>query len=154
MKAFNFSLESLRTLRKQREQTAQQHYSRSLVLCDGAARVLALAETELLTGHALLNDELSAGTSAARIINLQTWCKVLEMRRNECAAALQAARAEANEAFRAMTAAVREREALDKFHDKSRRLWERTQFAAEQKNFDELAIQRQAGPVWHAAFSN
>ncbi len=154
MKAFNFSLESLRTLRKQREQTAQQHYSRALAGCDQAASLLALAETELLTGHALLNAELTAGTSAARIMNLQTWCKVLEMRRNECAASLHAARVEANEAFRLMAVAVRDREALDKFYDKSRRIWERGQLNAEQKIFDELAIQRQSSVVWPTVFSN
>ncbi len=156
MKAFNFSLESLRTIRKQREQQAQQRYTRALTLCDGAARILQLAETELLTGHTLLHHELTAGTSAARIINLQTWGKVLEMRRNECAASLQAARAEANEAFRAMTAAVREREALDKFYEKSRRLWERALLNTEQKIYDELAIQSQSQSHsnWQTAFSN
>ena len=50
MKAYNFPLESLRTLRKQREQVAQQRYARALVLCDGAARVLQLAEEELKAG--------------------------------------------------------------------------------------------------------
>lgn len=154
MKAFRFPLESLRTLRQQREQATQQHYARTLTLCDGAARVLQLAEMELLTGHALLQSELATGASAARIINLQTWCKVLELRRNECAAVLQAARTEASEAFRALTAAARDREALDKFHEKSLRAWERTLLSAEQKMFDELAIQNAGGPLWQTAFSN
>ncbi len=154
MKAFRFPLESLRTLRQQREQATQQHYARTLTLCDGAARVLQLAEMELLTGHALLQSELATGASAARIINLQTWCKVLELRRNECAAVLQAAQTEASEAFRALTAAARDREALDKFHEKSLRAWERTLLSAEQKMFDELAIQNAGGPLWQTAFSN
>ena len=154
MKAFTFPLESLRTLRRQREQSAQQRYSRALVLCDGAARILQLAETELLTSHALLHDELTTGASAARIINLQTWCKVLEVRRNECAAVLHAAQTDANEAFRFMATAVRDREALDKFHEKSRRAWTRVVLDTEQKMFDELAIQRQGSPVWQSAFSN
>ncbi len=154
MKAFNFPLESLLTLRKQREQAAQQRYTRALTLCDGAARVLQMAEMELLTGHGLVNDELTAGTSAARIINLQTWCKVLELRRNECAQALVKARADASEAFSAMTAAVRDREALEKFHEKSRRAWERALLNAEQKMFDELAIQHQGGSVWQTSFSS
>ena len=154
MKAFNFPLESLRTLRQQREQTAQQRYSRLLVLCDGATRVFQLAETELLAGHALVNQELTAGASAARIINLQLWCKVLELRRNECVAALHAARTEASEAFRVMANAVRDREALDKFHEKSHRTWEQAAQKAEQNIFDELAIQRQSGPAWTSAFAN
>jgi flagellar export protein FliJ len=147
MKAFNFPLESLRTLRKQREQVAQQRYARTLVLCDGAERVLRLAEEELKSAHAMLAAELDTGATAGRIINLQTWCKVLSIRRNECAAALAEARRNASDAFRLMTAAAREREALDRFHDKSQRLWQHAVRADEQKMFDELAVQRQAAPA-------
>jgi len=143
MKAFHFPLESLRTLRQQREQAAQQKYSRALVLCDGATRALQLAEDELQAGRQMLTGELAAGAAAARILNLRTWCTVLEIRRNESAAALAEARRNAGEAFRLMTIAVREREALDHFHDKSLRLWQRAFSAAEQKVFDELAVQRQ-----------
>jgi flagellar export protein FliJ len=147
MKAFNFPLESLRTLRKQREQAAQQRYARALVVCDGAARVLRLAEEELKTGHAMLVGELETGATASRIINLRTWCTVLEIRRNECAAAFVEAKRNANDAFRLMTAAAREREALDRFHEKSHHLWQRAFHADEQKTFDELAVQRQAAPM-------
>jgi len=147
MKAFSFPLESLRTLRKQREQAAQQRYARALVLCDGAARVLQLAEAEMKAGHAVLVGELETGTTADRIIHLRTWCSVLEMRRNECAAAYAEARRAAHDAFRLMTAAAREREALDRFHDKSHTAWQRAFHADEQKMFDELAVQRQAAPT-------
>jgi flagellar export protein FliJ len=145
MKAFNFPLEPLRTLRQQRERVAQQRYARALVLCDGAVRGLQLAEDELHAGQDLLVTELETGATAGRIVNLRTWCTVLEIRRNECAAALAEARRAANDAFRLMTVAVREREALDHFHDKSRRLWQRAFQAEEQKMFDELAVQRQPG---------
>ena len=147
MKAFNFPLESLRTLRQQREQTAQQRYARALVLCDGAARVLKLAENELSAGHAMLAEVLGCGATASRIISLRTWCTVLEIRRNECAAALDEAQRNASEAFRLMTAAAREREALDNFHAKSQRMWQREWQQAEQKMFDELAVQRQSSPL-------
>ena len=147
MKAFSFPLESLRTLRKQRERTAQQRYARALVACDGAARVLQLAEQELKTGHAMLVGELETGATASRIINLRTWCTVLEIRRNECAASFAEAKRNANDAFRLMTAAAREREALDRFHEKSHMIWQRAFHADEQKMFDELAVQRQAAPT-------
>ena len=88
--------------------------------------------------------ELQAGATAGRIVNLRTWCTVLEIRRNECAAALAEARRNADDAFRLMTAAAREREALDRFHDKSQHLWQRAFHADEQKMFDELAVQRQS----------
>ena len=154
MKAFNFPLESLRTLRKQREQAAQQRYARTLVLCDGAARLLQLAEEELKAGHALLVGELETGATADRIIKLRTWCAVLEIRRNECAAAYAEARRDANDAFRLMTAAAREREALDRFHDKSHTAWQRAFHADEQKMFDELAVQRQAAPMLEKSHLN
>jgi len=147
MKAFNFPLESLRTLRKQREHAAQQRYARALAACDSATRVLQQAEEELNAGQALFSQELKTGATAGRIINLRTWCTVLEIRRNERTAALAEARQQAGEAFRLMTAAVRDREALDRFHDKSQRLWLRAFQAEEQKTFDELAVQRQ-GPAF------
>jgi flagellar export protein FliJ len=147
MKAFNFPLESLRTLRKQRESAAQQRYARALALCDSAARLLQMADAEMAAGRALLLKELQSGATAARIVQLHAWCNVLEVRRKDCAAGLETARRDANDAFRLMTAAVREREALDRFHDKSQRLWQRAFHADEQKMFDELAVQRQAGPA-------
>jgi flagellar export protein FliJ len=146
VRSFNFPLESLRTLRKQREQAAQQRYARALVLCNGAARVLELAEEELRAGQVMLGAELETGATAGRIVSLRTWCTVLEIRRNECSAALVEAKRQANDAFSLMAAAAREREALDRFHDKSQRLWRRAFQTEEQKMFDELAVQHQAAP--------
>lgn len=143
MKAFHFPLESLRTLRKQREHEAQQQYARALVICNGAERLLHLAEEELKAGRIMLIQELGACTTAARIVNLKAWCDVLEVRRHECCTALAEARSKAQQAFGAMTHAVREREALDRFHDKSKQQWQRAFQADEQKMFDELAVQRQ-----------
>ena len=154
MKAFNFPLESLRTLRQQREQAAQQRYARTLVLCDGATRMLQLADEELQAGRSMLVGELETGATAERIINLRTWCTVLEIRRHECAAALVEAQRNANEAFKLMTAAAREREALDRFHDKSQAVWRHAFQAEEQKMFDELAVQRQGTPMLEKSLLN
>jgi flagellar export protein FliJ len=154
MKAFNFPLESLRTLRKQRESAAQQRYARALVVCEGALRVLKLAEGELRAGQVMLLDELRTGVTAGRIVNLRTWCSVLEIRRNECVAALAEARRTASEALQLMTAAVRDREALDRFHDKSQQLWQRAFHAEEQKMFDELAVQRQTPVIFEKPLLN
>jgi len=146
MKAFNFPLESLRTLRKQREHIAQQRYAQALTICEGARRLLQLAEDELRAGRSLLAAEMKTGVTAARLVNLQTWCSVLEIRRKEGQARVEEARRNADEAFQIMTAASRERETLDRFHDKSQRLWQRAFQAEEQKRFDELAVQRQSAP--------
>lgn len=148
MKAFNFPLESLRTLRKQRERAAQQNYSRALAACDDAIRILGLAEEALKSAHSVLMNELAAGVPAGRAVHLRTWCNLLETRRNECVAALAEARCKASEALRLMTVAVREREALDRFHGKSKHLWQRAVQAEEQKMLDELAIQRQSPAIF------
>jgi flagellar export protein FliJ len=144
MKAFHFPLESLRTLRQQREHIAQQGYARTLVACDDAARGLQLAQQELQAGQRVLVQELQTGAVADRILNLRTWCTVLEIRCHERAAVLAEARRAAAEAFRQMTAAVRDRQVLDRFHEKAQHLWQRKFLADEQKMFDELAVQRQS----------
>ncbi len=154
MKAFNFPLESLRTLRKQRENVAQQCYARALAACDHARQLLQLADAKLRAGHAALVTELKAGAQAGRIVSLRTWCGVLEIRRNECAAAVEEARRNANDAFQQLTTAVRERESLDHFYDKSERVWQRAAAAEEQKMFDELAVQRQQPSIFESPLLN
>jgi flagellar export protein FliJ len=154
MKTFSFPLESLRTLRQQRERAAQQRYARALTLCAEAERGLQRAHDELATGQGVLLGELTHGATADRIQHLRTWCSVLEIRRNERQAALTEARRDADEAFRFLTAAVREREALDKFHEKSQRVWRRECQQEEQKIFDELAVQRQGGPALELSHLN
>jgi flagellar export protein FliJ len=147
MKAFRFPLESIRVMRQQRERTAQQNYARALTKCDAAARKLHVADEKLAEGRAAVNYELSQGAPASHIVGLRTWCVVLEIRCHECEAALTEARREAGLAFQALTLAAREREALDRFHEKSRRTWAHENQIAEQKIFDELAVQRQAVPA-------
>src|SRR5580692_10447908 len=121
MKSFRFPLESLRTLRKQKERAAQQRYARSLFACKAAATQLEKAVKELDAGRDMLMRELTNGVPAARIVNLRTWCMAL--------------------AFQEMTAAMRDREGLDRFYDKARRVHAQEYVREEQKNFDELAVQ-------------
>lgn len=147
MRAFNFPLESIRLLRQQRERAAQQRYARALTLCDGAERVLKIADAELAASYAMLSDELTRATSISRLIHLRTWSAVLEIRLHECEAALQNARDAATETFNFLCAATRDRETLDRFHDKSRRTWERQCQRAEQTMLDELAVQRPSAPT-------
>jgi flagellar export protein FliJ len=144
MRTFKFPLESLRTLRQQRESTAQQAYARALAKCDSAMRLLLLAEEALKAAREMLGRDLQAGAPAARIANLRTWCAALEIRCQEGAAFVAEARRNAGQAQRLMTAAAREREALDRFHDKAQRHWQREFQTEEQKMFDELAVQRQS----------
>jgi flagellar export protein FliJ len=147
MNAFSFSLESIRVLRQQRERAAQQRYARALAAADGTERELKAASDELANGYKILGNELKHGAGIGRILQLRTWCTVLEIRLHECEAALAQARNAATEAFNFMCAARRDREALDRFHAKSHAAWVRFCQQAEQKMLDELAIQRQSVPA-------
>jgi flagellar export protein FliJ len=153
MKAFSFPLESIRLLRQQRERAAQQRYSRALVGCDSAERGLKLAHEELTAGYAALSAALNQATDIGRVMHLRTWCVVLETRFHECEAALAEARNAAAEAFNFLCAATRDRETLDRFHEKSKRAWQRLYQLSEQKLLDEIAIQRQS-PAFEANHLN
>ena len=141
MKPFRFPLESLRVLRQQKEGIAQRHYAKMLAACDRAETHLQAAVAELAAGWKSLVHELANGAAAGEIMGVRMWCMALELRRNERQAALEEARRAAAKAFQEMLAAVREREALDHFHDKSRRAHDRAVQREEQKNFDEMAVQ-------------
>ncbi len=141
MKPFRFPLESLRVLRKQKESSAQQLYAISLTACGRAETQLQAAAAELAAGQDSLVRELASGVAAGKLMGARTWCTVLEIRRNECAAALEEAHRASEMAFQEMLAAVREREALDHFYDKSRRVHDREAQREEQNMFDEMAVQ-------------
>jgi len=141
MRSFRFPLESLRVLRKQKERAAQQRYARSLFACNTAAAQLEKAAKALDAGRDLLTRELNGGISAARTMNLRTWCIALEIHQHERKAAFNESRRIADLAFQEMAAARRDREGLDRFYDKTRLSHAREVLREEQKTFDELAVQ-------------
>ena len=141
MKLFKFPLESLRTLRKQKEHVAQQRYARALAACDAAGAQLQSTDRELVAAWEQLVIEMSEGAAAAQILGRRTWCTTLESKRSGLQAALDEAHRAAAAALQELVAAARNREALDRFCDKSRREHERDVQREEQKNFDEMAVQ-------------
>lgn len=141
MKPFRFPLESLRVLRQQKENLAQQTYANALTACGLAETALATAAAELAAGWNAFSHELFHGDAASKIAATRTWCMGLEIRRHERQAAVNEAHRVAETAFQEMLAAVRDREALDKFYDKSRLAHNRDAQREEQKSFDEMAVQ-------------
>jgi flagellar export protein FliJ len=141
MKRFKFSLESLRVLRQQKERAAQLRYARALVACSNAEIQLQSAAVELEANWNLLRGELTNIVGVNRLVQLRTWSTVLEIRWNERKGALIEARRIAELAFQEMLAATRDREGLDRFHDKARRVHEQKAQREEQKYFDEMAVQ-------------
>jgi flagellar export protein FliJ len=141
MKPFQFSLESLLVLRRQKEQTAQQRYARMLTDCEEAKLKLQRAATELAGGRTALSHELGLGVTAGRLSALRAWCQALESRWETSRTTLDETRRSAALAFREMVAAARGRETLDRFHDKQKLAHTRAVHREEQKTLDELAVQ-------------
>jgi len=140
MKRFQFPLQPIRVLREQRERAAQQRYADALRLCEDAAFQLQRASDELASSWESFCDELAAGVSASKLHQTRAWCDVLEIRQKQQDAALKAARVAMNAAWRELMTATRDREALDRYHDKCLRAHEREVQREEQKQLDELGL--------------
>jgi flagellar export protein FliJ len=144
MTRFKFPLESLRVLRQQKERAAQQRYAVALMACNKAEFLLQSAAAELEANWNLLRGELINIVGADRLGQLRTWGTVLEIRWHERKSALTEARRVAELMFQEMLIVTREREGLDRFHDKAQRVHEQEVLREEQKNFDEMAVQANA----------
>ncbi len=141
MKKFAFPLESLRVLRKQKESDAQQRYARALEACQKAELQLQKAINELETGRSLLAHELATGIDAGRLAGLRNWCLALEIGWRERQAALTEARRISGLMAKEMAAATREREGLDRYHDKAQHVHDQEAKREEQNMFDEMSVQ-------------
>ena len=141
MKRFTFPLESVRVLRKQKEHAAQVRYARALNVCSQAEQQVKNAAEELDKNWNFLRGELASAIGADKLARLRTWCTVLEIRWHERKAALLEARLVAEIAFKEMLAATRDREGLDRFHERARLAHDQETLRGEQKYFDEMAVQ-------------
>jgi flagellar export protein FliJ len=146
MKSFHFSLSALAVLREQHEQAAQKKYADSLRVCEQAAVRVEAASRELMICWRELTGKLSAGVSAVEFLRARAWCNVLELRLKERTAALEQARLKVDAIWKEMLGATRDRESLDRFHDKKLRAYNTQLQRAEQKELDELAIQLATTP--------
>jgi len=140
MKPFRFPLQSLRVLREQKERVAQKHYTEALQACEQAAAQVKRAGDELSNCWSALCDKLSNGVNATDLLRTRAWCNVLELRLKDRTHELETARADVDIVWREMMIATRDREALDKFHDKRRRVYDRDVQREDQKVLDEVAL--------------
>jgi flagellar export protein FliJ len=146
MKTFHFSLSALSVLREQQEQAAQKKYADALRICEEAAGRVQASSQELLACWHDLTGKLSSGVPAVEFLRARAWCNVLELRLKERTAALEQARLKVDAVWHEMLVATRDRESLDRFHNKKRRAYDRDVQRKEQKEMDELAIQLAATP--------
>ena len=140
MKAFRFSLQSVRVLRERREQVAQKHYADALRARDAAADELQDANQALAQAWHTASHRLAAGLGAAEWRAVHAWSEALERRQQARARDLQAANGAVAAASRDLLSAARERQAMDSLHDKCRRAYDRDAQRAEQKRLDEMGL--------------
>ena len=141
MKPFHFSLESLRTLRQQKEEAAQVRHASALTAREQATVSYDQAAADLSHGTNLLAGKLAQGETADNLLSTRAWCSELERRRNQRKAALDEARRLAEISRQELVASARERETLDRFRDKSFKAHARAVQREEQKHLDEIAVQ-------------
>lgn len=140
MKPFRFTLQPVRLLRERKEQTAQQNYANKLRAHESATAQLQQANRDLATAWDALCQELTHGSPAATLRRARAWCAALESRQQEHAAHLQQARRELEAASHELLNATRERQALDRLHDKHRDAHQREWLREEQKLLDEMGL--------------
>lgn len=140
MKPFRFSLQPLRVLREQKEQTTQQRYAQALRVCEQAAALVQSTSEELHDYWSTVGREIAAGVDGAQLLRARAWCNALEIRLKDRTATLEGARQQAETVWKELMQATRDREALDRFHHKRRHAHDRELQREEQKNLDELAV--------------
>ena len=146
MKAFRFPLQSLRVLRDQKERTAQKRYADALRACEEAAERVKAAGGELSANWSALGRQLAAGVTAMELLRLRAWCNVLELRLKEDTGLLEKARLAVDAVWQEMLSATRDRESLDRYYKKTRRLHDRKVQVLEQKDLDELGMRMAETP--------
>jgi flagellar export protein FliJ len=146
MKPFRFSLQSIRVLREHRERDAQQRFGQAMRLCEEAAFQLQKASDELAEGWDALCRELASGVAAMKLLKTRAWCNVLEQRQKDRHTRLLNTRRDMDVAMREMMLAKRDREALDRYHDKLRRAYDREAQREDQKALDEIGVRRSLLP--------
>ncbi|HTL16938.1 MAG TPA: flagellar export protein FliJ [Patescibacteria group bacterium] len=147
MKPFRFSLQPIRALKQQVEESARQRYALTLRACEEAAARVQQASMELTECWSGLCQKLSAGVNSAELLRARAWCNVLELRVKERALALENARLAVDAVWQELMTVTREREGLDRLHDRRKACYHRQAQAAEQKVLDELALQMTHFPV-------
>jgi flagellar export protein FliJ len=154
MKPFHFSLEPLRSLRKHKEEVVRERYAQTVRACEEAAARVQAASVELTACWKTLCEKLAAGVTGDDLLRARAWCNVLELRVKERASTLEQARLAVDAVWKELVVATRDRETLDKLHDKRRNAYDRELQREEQKYLDELSVQLAQSPLPFRVSSN
>ena len=140
MKAFRFSLQSLRVLREQKERLAQKRYAEALRASEAVAARLGAANRERATAWRAMGEEMRAGAAIARLQQVRAWCREWEQRCDHLTAAAKKTDQAAGKARQEMLLATRDRKVLDNLHDQRRRAYDYAVHREEQNRLDEVGL--------------
>lgn len=144
MKRFRFQLESILTLREQRERTAQRRFVEALRAYE-AIEVRRREHQDLVFAWETQTRELRLqGAPACDWRALGNYGVALDEQRQRLDAEADVARRALDAAWAQMTEAARDREGLERYRNRQRAAYERAAGVADQKFLDDLAGRRRA----------
>ena len=139
MKAFRFSLQAILTLREEREQEAQRLYARLLRAVEAVNAELAAVGRLFMSLATEQQARLRTGLPADELERFGQYRVVLHERQVRLQAELARAQQAAEAARGALVKATQDRQALEQYRQKLRRIFEYGLARDEQKLLDDLA---------------
>jgi flagellar export protein FliJ len=139
MKPFRFPLQVLQALREHKEQVALTCYAAALRAAEEAARRLEANQLELQACWAVSQKLLAAGSPASELGRVQSYHQFLQERRLELERARREAGQKVARTWQELRSAMRDRQALEKYHDKQRQAYDLLAQREAQKQLDEMA---------------
>lgn len=139
MKPFKFSLEVVRTLRQRKEQQMMEQYAMALQEQRQTVARLHQVQGELESAWSEWHAAIAEGCQAGVVGQTQRYFQSVELRRQECLAAVREADRVVQEALGAMLRARQEREAVEVFLEHQQMAYDRELQREERKLLDEMA---------------
>jgi len=139
MKAFQFRLQAVLTLREQAEQAAQQSCARAQAAVTAAAARVSVAEEAIAASDESRRAQLAAGARADEIEQWRAFGALLGERRAALARELAEVIQRAEGAWRLLVIATQRREALERLRRRQRLLHSSQAAREEQKMLDEMS---------------
>ena len=118
----------------------QKRYVEALRARHAAAARLDAGRHELAAAWTALCEEVAEGATFGQLHQTRAWCGELERRCDQLEAALKSALQATHVAWREMSLATRDREAVDRLRAKCRRAYDRGLQRDEQKQLDEMGL--------------
>lgn len=139
MKAFQFSLHTVRELRQTEEEAAQKALAAAIRACEEAAVRLAMLNRDLENVWQGLRNSLLTGMRADQMRHARSWGVVLEERQKQLTAERAGCQRQVDTTRQLLQACTQRREALDRLWRKQKRAHAREVQHEGQKFLDELA---------------